>query len=403
MKTVSVSPHAAAVGARAGGFTRANLAALLVGHCAGMLDLVALPVWVGASLVGWFHFDPQQAGLLATLFLCGQVISSMLLAPRFGRLPARAIATAGFGAGAAAFLALSQTSNYGAMAALHLAGGLGVGCALTMVHGTIGRSGRPHRLFACAGLALAVFGIVVLGSGKAIIAAAGGHALFLVFAAIMSAAALLAACAFPRVAAAGVARHAGGARLSPRVWAGMIGMATFCMAQSMIFPFIERIGFDRGYPVALVAGVLMAIGFCNLLPTPLAALLERRVRPESAILAGIALHIAIITAITQLPGITSYVAGVALVTTPMLFVHTFLFGLLARLDPSGRAVAATPAMVMIGSTIGPVFGGTLVMAVGYRGLGIGVVSLAAVAAACFHRMGKGSAHPNSTTNQGTDQ
>ncbi|RJG24146.1 MFS transporter [Massilia cavernae] len=365
------------------------MASLLVGHCAGMLDLVALPVWVGANLVGWFQLDPQKAGLLATLFLSGQVVSSMFLAPRFGRVPARLLAAGGFGVGALAFFGLAMTSNYLAMLALHLMGGLGAGCALTMVHGTMGRSIRPHRLFAFAGLTLACFGIVILGSGKAIIAAASGHALFLVFGAVMAVAALLAACAFPRARVQAASQHAAAGKLSPRVWAGMIGMGIFCMAQSMIFPFIERIGIDRGYSIALVSTVLMAIGFCNLMPTPLAALLEKRVRAESAILAGIVVHIAIITAITQLPGIETYAIGVALVTTPMLFVHTFLFGLLARLDPSGRSLAATPAMVMIGSTIGPVFGGTLVMAVGYSGLGIGVVMLAIAAAACFYKMGKG--------------
>ncbi|MBL8303384.1 MAG: MFS transporter, partial [Ideonella sp.] len=45
-------------------------AALRVAHCAGMVDLVALPVWVGA-LIAHYRFDPQQAGLLATLFLVG--------------------------------------------------------------------------------------------------------------------------------------------------------------------------------------------------------------------------------------------------------------------------------------------------------------------------------------------
>jgi hypothetical protein len=94
----------------------------------------------------------------------------------------------------------------------------------------------------------------------------------------------------------------------------------------------------------------------------------------------------IILVITQVPGMHAYAAGVALIATPLLFVHTFLFGLLARLDPSGRAVAATPAMVMIGSTVGPLLGGTLVMAVGYRGLGIGVVAFGMLAAACFYRM-----------------
>ena len=37
--------------------------ALMVGHCAGMVDLVALPVWVG-TLISVYRFDPQQAGLL---------------------------------------------------------------------------------------------------------------------------------------------------------------------------------------------------------------------------------------------------------------------------------------------------------------------------------------------------
>jgi hypothetical protein len=38
----------------------------------------------------------------------------------------------------------------------------------------------------------------------------------------------------------------------------------------------------------------------------------------------------------------------------MIFTHTFAFGLLARLDLSGRAMAATPAMLMIGAAIGPI-------------------------------------------------
>src|SRR5450830_1301727 len=56
--------------------------ALMLAHCAGMLDLVALPVWVG-TLVSAYHLDPQQAGGLATLFLVGAVFSSLAVAPRW--------------------------------------------------------------------------------------------------------------------------------------------------------------------------------------------------------------------------------------------------------------------------------------------------------------------------------
>ena len=77
--------------------SRRGRAALMAGHCAGMVDLVALPVWVG-TLISAYRFDPQQAGLMATLFLAGAVLASLLLAPRFNRLNGRLVATLGFGA-----------------------------------------------------------------------------------------------------------------------------------------------------------------------------------------------------------------------------------------------------------------------------------------------------------------
>ena len=58
--------------------TRRGRTALMVAHCAGMVDLVALPLWVG-TLIARFGLDPQQAGLLATLFLAGVVLASVLL------------------------------------------------------------------------------------------------------------------------------------------------------------------------------------------------------------------------------------------------------------------------------------------------------------------------------------
>ena len=65
----------------------------------------------------------------------------------------------------------------------------------------------------------------------------------------------------------------------------------------------------------------------------------------------------------------------------VIFTHTFLFGLLSKLDPTGRATAATPAMMMVGSCIGPVLGGAIVAGLGYPGLGWAASAVAAVAVA----------------------
>lgn len=371
--------------ARADGFSGANIAALLLGHCAGMLDLVGLPVWVGANLIGFYQFDPQKAGLLATTFLFCAVLASVVLAPRFGRMPAKAVAVVGYSVACLAFIGLGTVASghYGAMLALHAIGGLGAGSALTKVDGTMGRSDNPHRLFAYAGVSVAVFGIVVLGSGPVIIARWGGAALWFVFAAVMGLAALLALLAFPRVPAARPQPEGATGRISRHVWFGIVGMGILCMAHSMVFPFVERLGIDRGYPAATIAAVLVAIGFANLLPSPLAALLEKRLRPERAIVGGTVFHLVLVLLLTQVPRLEVYAFVVAILTTPLLFMHAFLFGLMARLDPSGRAVAATPAILMVGSAIGPALGGTLLVAAGYSGLGLGVAGFGVLACVFF--------------------
>lgn len=58
---------------------------------------------------------------------------------------------------------------------------------------------------------------------------------------------------------------------------------------------------------------------------------------------------------------------------------------------SGRAVAATSAMIMIGSAIGPILGGTLVKGMGYSGLGLAALLIDALALAMFLRMRQPSA------------
>lgn len=373
------------VEARTDGFTGGNIATLMLGHCAGMLDLVGLPVWVGANLIGFYNFDPQKAGLLATVFLLCAVVASMVLAPRYGRSSAQTVTVVGYGVASLAFVALATMAghNYPLMLVLHAIGGLGAGSALTMVDGTIGRSDNPHRMFAYAGVAVALFGILVLGSGPVIIGRQGGTALWWVFAGVMGLAALSALLAFPKVPPAQPHPEGDSGRISSSVWFGIIGMGILCMAHSMIFPFVERMGIDRGYAVTTVASVLVAIGFANLVPSPLAAMLEKRLRPERAIVGGTLFHMILVLLVTQVAQLEVYLVVVAILSAPLLFMHAFLFGLMARLDPSGRAVAATPAMLMIGSAIGPALGGTLLVASGYEGLGLGVAGFGVVAAVIF--------------------
>lgn len=369
--------------------SRGNVAALLAGHCAGMLDLVALPVWMGA-LIGWYKLDPQQAGMLASLFLGGQVVSSLLLAPRIAGIPARVAVMAGFALAGLSFFGVSASSSFGSMALLHFSGGLGAGCALSVVHGSMGRSANPHRLFAMAGFALALFGIFMLGAGSKLVQAQGGAALFMLFAVVMAVALCFAALAFPQWRKEATAAATKPAPLPPRVWFGMLGMGLMALAQACIFSFAERLGADRGYGAQAVTAVLVSAGIVNLTPAPLAGWLQHRMRAESVIIAGPLLHAAAVLVLTHAAYFGVYAVLVSMLIALVVFTHTFLFGLLARLDPSGRAVAATPAMLMIGAAIGPVLGGTVVKLAGYPALGLTVAAFGVLSAISFSQVRRSS-------------
>ena len=363
--------------------------ALMIAHCAGMVDLVALPVWVG-TLIGGYRLDPQQAGLLATLFLAGAVVSSLFFSPRLNRLPARAMATLGFGIATLAFLCVVAISSYPAMAALHAVAGAAVGCGLSFTHGAIGRGRNPHRLFAIAGLALGLFAIAFLGATPGLIAAHGGPSLFRVFAGVMGVATIACAFAFPSPSPLLREKHRAATVDEPRferaVWFGMLGVGCMGLTQAMLFSFVQRIGLDRGFGFGAVTATLIALGFVNLFPAPVAGLLETRIRGRVVVQAGPIVQAVLALIMTQSVAFAPYAAASSVFAAVMIFTHTFAFGMLARIDRTGRAVAATPAMLMTGAALGPVLGGTLIKQSGYGSLGIAAVLIATAAVFCFARL-----------------
>jgi predicted MFS family arabinose efflux permease len=367
--------------------TKAGRAALMIAHCAGMIDLVALPVWVG-TLIADYKFDPPHAGGLVTLFLIGAVLSSLFFASRFNKLNRRLSTTIGFALAAIAFVTASRVSDFATLAALHALAGASAGCSLSFTHGAIARSARPHRMFALVNFALGVFAILFLGATPNLIAAHGGSMLFVVFAAVMAIAALACALAFPAAPRANEESLLAevGHIIHPTVWFGVAGIACMGLNQAMMFSFLERLGLDHGFTRSAVTGVLIALGFANLIPAPLAAFLETRVSARAVLFFGPLVQALIIVALTFGSGFAAFAAPAMLLAGVMIFTHTFAFGALSRLDRSSRALAGTPAMLMTGAAIGPILGGVLVQGVGYPALGVAAVVLAVCAIVLFGRL-----------------
>jgi predicted MFS family arabinose efflux permease len=366
---------------------KGNLA-LMVSHSAGMLDLIALPLWVGV-LVATYHFDSQQAGGLVTLFLIGAVCASVSIAPRFKKLNRRMVASVGFLASGICFFSASQTNDYVQLAVLHLVAGISSSAALSMAHGAFARGENPHRLFAIAGLTLGIMAFVFMGATPNITKIAGGHSLFIIFGGIMTFAAFVCAAAFPSLTfdhdesenAKSVST-----KIPTSVWFGIVGISLMAVTQAMTFSFMERVGNERGFSTESLTLVLVGVALINIVAAMLAGIFEKQLSTRGVLLAGPILQIILSNIIMNANSFTFYAAASICFVPLMIFTHTFVFGLLARLDVSGRAMAATPAMLMIGAATGPIMGGTIIKFIGYQGIGIAALVFGAVSFLCFIRV-----------------
>jgi predicted MFS family arabinose efflux permease len=375
-----------------------SILALVVGHFAGMLDVVALPVWVGA-LVARFGFTPQQAGGLATLFLLGVVLASVILSPRFNRVNPRAVATIGFGVAALAFYAASLRADYQSLALLHGVAGIATGSALSMVHGTMGRSENPHRVFAMAGIFLGLFAVVFYAVVPPMLQAVDGQALFWMFSLVMAIAFLAVLLVYRSPAR--LEEHAGGAApFSRAVWLAIGGVCLMTFNQSMVFSFVEVIGEARGFAKDQVTIVLVVLGFVNfLIAAPAAVFLEKRLPAFRVVQVGVVVQGVFAVIVTSATVFPLWAAIASVYVAVQIFTHAFAFGLIGQLEKTGRALAATPAMLMSGAALGPIIGGALGQSFGFAALGVAAVIVAAAALACY-RLASIGAGAEALQNQG---
>ena len=174
-----------------------------------------------------------------------------------------------------------------------------------------------------------------------------------------------------------------------------IGVVCLQTSEAMTFSFVERIGDFRGFAPDSIRTMLIASSFLPLLAPVLAGLLQSKLSPLNVAVSGLIFHGLLSATVSNSTGFMPYAIAASLMISTVIFTHCFIFGLLAKLDPSGRTNAATPSMLMIGTAIGPVVGGTVAKFIGYETVGTTACGIAFIGAICFlavkHKVRVGSA------------
>jgi predicted MFS family arabinose efflux permease len=361
--------------------SRSGRAALIVSHIAGMIDLVALPLWI-STLIAGFSYAPAQAGALPSLFLLGATIMSVILSRGFHKTNGRVIVPLGFWIAAASFFAVTKSDIFAIHAVLHFIAGLGAGAGLSIVHGKMGQTGNPHRVFAVAGVGLGVFAIVFLGGVPQLINAISYVGFFYAMSATMAVAALVTTLMMPaKVASEDAPKSAVPLPKSVKfAIGGVMGMA---LVQGMVFSFLVQVGNFRGFGEQRIEVMLIVLGFVGLVPPALAALLEKKLPAMTVAKIGPVVQAVFAVSIMTSTAFLGFAIPAVMFAGVMIFTHAFVFGFMAEQEPSGRAVAATPAILMTGTAIAPFIGGVLVQEFGYPAIGIFSVVVAIVSIVLF--------------------
>lgn len=376
--------------------TKPGWAALCIIQCACMIDLAAIPLWVG-TLMESFGFDARQAGTLASLYIASAVVGGLATAPLFSRMRSgRIIATVGLALAAACFFGLTQASGFTEMAVLHALAGLSVGPALAVTEGTIGRSGNPHRLFALTAVSLSLTAAGFLAIMPSFIRDMGGVLFFQVICAILALGSVTALLLFPASAKAPALEgkpDAATLKVPASAWAGVAGLFFMSLVYSMTMSFVERVGDFRDYGPAFITTVISVMAFIKLFPAAIAGLLEHKIKPKTVLLAMPVVQAICCAAIFAVPSPAVYAVAACAFIGTLIFSHVFAFGLISRIDLSGRSVAASPSVMLAGSAVGPILGGTVISAAGYAAVGLIGPIVGVLALIAFRRIDQDAGAP----------
>ena len=344
-----------------------KLSAIVFSYFFGATFILSLPIWVGA-IVEDYSLSERTGGFIGSIELGGVAIS-MLLASRYihlvnkrsASLVAAVVAIAG---NLVAVLADPLPLVVGMRALVGLSLGAVITCSLSTAAGTP----RAQRTFSIMEVSLALmasaFYYLVAGPAESY----GSSGVFGVLVVVL----LICVPFFlflptERFADARPTDVPG--RLGTIEWRGICGHGLVFVAMFSFWTFVERIGSALQISMDTIGPILSA-AFLTALTGPAVApwvvrTFGRRLPVATAILVMATFGLLL----TYASSVLVYGATVIVIKTFFLFYSVVTNGLFASLDPSGKLNGMGLAFAVVGTSLGPSYGGLLLADQEYALLG----------------------------------
>ncbi|MEG3765154.1 MFS transporter [Alteromonas sp. 14N.309.X.WAT.G.H12] len=346
--------------------------AFIACHVAGLIFLPAMPLVMGA-FVRDFAANPDWLGRIASLQLITTAIGAFCFSIVGRRVNCRLLVILAL---AGEILINIGTANAnGVVSLLILRGfsGFSQGMLLAAAGAGAALSKRTEKTFALYNIALAVFAVMVLVCGATVVPHYGNTGVFGLILCVDILALMVVLGQFPTFRLVRKEDNAPPLRIRaiPGAFRVLLALGLFGIALSGTQTFMERLGFYHGSTLEVMA-IALALGWCIAIMSPFILLLYCHTRCRiSGLLLVAYTGIAILALVlSYAPTSHVYLMAMALFTPVIMFIEPLQFGVLGRLDSSGRLAALGPAAISIGCGAGPLL--TSIMVKVFSLLGVGV-------------------------------
>lgn len=324
-----------------------------------------IPLLVG-GMVSDRGFEEQVAGYMASADLGGYAVATFLTALFLDRLPWRRMAYLALAVLIAANVATTFAHGVTAFACARIASGLGSGVLAALASVTIGQTDEPDRNYGLLLAASLLYGTAALWGLPLMLARFGLDSAYWTLA-ILGVVILFVVPSIPAARHA-VARGPQAAGPQPH-WvlaAGvLLSILLFWADQNDVYAYIERVGNASHISAEFIGFSLGVANLTGFLGASLVAALGSRAGRLIPILVATLVNLGCLYVLSQPTTSWAYLVAMAVTSLTWNVVNPFQLGILASVDPTGKALALAATVTGAGLAIGPAIGAAAISSGGY--------------------------------------
>jgi predicted MFS family arabinose efflux permease len=315
-----------------------------------------IPLLVG-GMVSDRGFSEQQAGFMASADLGGYAIATFLTALLLDRLPWRRMALAGLVVMIAANVVTTFTHDVQAFVIVRIASGLGSGVLAALASVAVGQTEQPERNYGILIAASLLYGTAALWGLPVLLARYGLNSAYWLLVALATVV-LFFVSSMPAGRTARSEGPAGMGRsgrwlLSAAV---LVSILLFWADQNDVYAYIERIGNASGISAEFIGFSLGLANLTGFAGASLVAALGTRAGRRLPIVVATVINLACLAILGQSVGPWTYLVALGAMSLSWNVVNPLQLGILAGVDPTGKALALAATVTGAGLAIGPAIG-----------------------------------------------